>query len=99
MQRDRHWAGMFLFPFKSSVALFFEKSPNLKWVSQTLSAKPMSIDHSLAHTVLYEIWFSVAQDIFHRVCEVTELTEEQREVLKATMLRPNDFHVVVTSSS
>jgi len=49
----------------------------------------------IAHTILYELWFSVAESIFQRVCEVTNLTEEQREALRSVALRPNDFHVEI----
>lgn len=49
----------------------------------------------IAKTVLYELWFSVAESIFERVCEVTELTEEQRDALRMIALRPNDFQVVL----
>lgn len=55
----------------------------------------MPTSDSIAQTVLYELWFSVAESIFHRVCEVTELTEEQREALRSIALRPNDFQVVI----
>jgi hypothetical protein len=49
----------------------------------------------IAHNILYELWFSVAESIFKRVCEVTNLNEEQIEALKAVALRPNDFHVLI----
>jgi hypothetical protein len=48
-----------------------------------------------AHTILYELWFSVAEAIFHRVCVVTELTEEQIQALQSVALRPNDFQIQV----
>ena len=50
-------------------------------------------NEATAHIILYELWFSVAETIFQRVCEITELTEEQREALKSVALRPNDFQV------
>lgn len=50
---------------------------------------------SIAQNILYELWFSVAETIFKRVCEVTELDEEQTEALKAVALRPNDFQVLI----
>ena len=49
----------------------------------------------IAKTILYELWFSVAESIFERVCEITELTEEQRDALRMIALRPNDFQVVL----
>ncbi len=50
---------------------------------------------TVAHNILYELWFSVAEAIFKRVCEETELNEEQIEALRAVALRPNDFQVVI----
>lgn len=49
----------------------------------------------IAENILYELWFSVAETIFKRVCEVTELDEEQKEALKQVALRPNDFQIVI----
>ena len=55
----------------------------------------MSSNESIAHNILYELWYSVAETLFQRVCEVTELNEEQREALRNVALRPNDFQVRV----
>lgn len=49
----------------------------------------------MARTLLYEWWYSIAEVLFERVCEVTELDQEQKEALRAVALRPNDFHIVV----
>ena len=49
----------------------------------------------MAHAILYELWFSVAETLFQKVCDVTELTEEQIQALRAVALRPNDFQVRV----
>lgn len=46
-----------------------------------------------AQNILYEWWYSVAESIFHRVCEITELDEDQKEALKQLALRPNDFRI------
>ena len=51
---------------------------------------------AISKNILYELWYSVAESIFKRVCEVTELDEEQIEALRAVALRPNDFHIVIT---
>ena len=48
---------------------------------------------AISKNILYELWYSVAESIFQRVCEVTELDEEQIEALRAVALRPNDFQV------
>jgi hypothetical protein len=55
----------------------------------------MSSNEAVAQNILYELWYSVAETLFQRVCEVTELNEEQREALRAVALRPNDFQVRV----
>ena len=55
----------------------------------------MSSSETMAHNFLYELWYSIAETIFQRVCEVTELNEEQREALRQVALRPNDFQVRV----
>jgi hypothetical protein len=49
----------------------------------------------IAQNVVYELWFSIAETIFKRVCDCCELSDEQIEALKAVALRPNDFHVVI----
>jgi hypothetical protein len=48
-----------------------------------------------AESVLYELWFSVAETIFQRVCEVTQLDDEQIRALKEVALRPNDFQIQI----
>lgn len=55
----------------------------------------MSDSETIAKNILYELWYSVAETIFQRVCEVTELNEEQREALRSVVLRPNDFQVTI----
>ena len=55
----------------------------------------MSTDESIAKNILYELWYSIAETLFQRVCDVTELNEEQREALRTVALRPNDFQVRV----
>jgi hypothetical protein len=54
-----------------------------------------SVYHKKAEQILYELWFSVAETIFDKVCEVTELNEEQKEALRSVALRPNDFHIQI----
>jgi hypothetical protein len=50
---------------------------------------------NIAQNILYELWFSVAETIFDKVCEVTELNQEQINALRAVALRPNDFQVII----
>jgi hypothetical protein len=49
----------------------------------------------ITHNILYELWFSVAETIFNRVCEITELSQEQIDALRSVALRPNDFQIVI----
>ena len=55
------------------------------------------MDEKRAEQVLYELWYSVAETIFEKVCEVTELNQEQIDALRSVALRPNDFHIQVES--
>ena len=52
----------------------------------------------IAEQILYDLWYSVAETIFERVCKVTELDEEQIEALRTVALRPNDFQIVIENS-
>ena len=49
----------------------------------------------IAQNILYELWFSIAESIFEKVCVVTELDTEQISALRAVALRPNDFQIVI----
>jgi hypothetical protein len=51
------------------------------------------MSYAIAHTVLEELWFSIAEELFRRVCVATELDSEQIEALRSVALRPNDFQV------
>ena len=63
-----------------------------------MSQEELTADEKIAERVLYELWYSVAETIFDRVCEVTQLNEEQKEALRLIALRPNDFHIQINSS-
>lgn len=47
----------------------------------------------MAHHILYELWYSIAETLFQRACTATELDAEQIEALRRVMLRPNDFQI------
>lgn len=49
----------------------------------------------MAEGLLYEWWYAIAEEIFERVCKVTELDEEQKEALRTVALRPNDFQIEI----
>jgi len=53
------------------------------------------MSEEIAMNVLYELWFSIAESIFEKVCKVTELDSDQISALKGVALRPNDFQVVI----
>jgi hypothetical protein len=48
-----------------------------------------------AENILYNLWFTIAENIFKRTVQVAQLDEEQTLALKQACLRPNDFCVVV----
>ena len=48
---------------------------------------------AMAHTILYELWYSIAETLFQRTVQVVELDAEQVEALRRVMLRPNDFQI------
>lgn len=54
-----------------------------------------SYAEQIAEYILYELWFSVAEALFDRVADATELDDDQRVALRAVALRPNDFQVRV----
>ena len=58
----------------------------------------LSPKEKIAEQILYDLWYSVAETIFDRVCKVTELDEEQIEALRTVALRPNDFQIVIQNS-
>jgi hypothetical protein len=58
-------------------------------------AKELNPKQKIAEQILYDVWYSVAETIFERVCKVTELDEEQIEALRTVALRPNDFQIVI----
>ena len=57
------------------------------------------MSESIAHTILYELWYSIAETLFERVCIVTELDEEQKEALRSVVMRPNDFQIIIKNDS
>jgi len=50
---------------------------------KTKMAEPIILNpkEKIAEQILYDVWYSVAETIFDRVCKVTELDEEQIEAL------------------
>ena len=64
-------------------------------MSATLLCPPDAITEEMAKAILYEWWYAIAEELFERVCVVTELDEEQKTALKAVSLRPNDFQIAI----
>ncbi len=52
----------------------------------------------VAEQFLYELWYSIAETIFERVCKVTDLDEEQIAALREVAMRPNDFQVFINEN-
>ena len=50
---------------------------------------------AIAHTILYELWYSIAETLFQRTICAVDLDAEQVEALRRVMLRPNDFQIHV----
>jgi hypothetical protein len=70
--------------FENYILIFFDYTLNMN--------SPLE---NIAENIIYELWFSVAETIFKRVCEVTELNQEQIDALKSVALRPNDFQIQI----
>jgi hypothetical protein len=49
----------------------------------------------IAEMILYEWWYSIAKEIFEKVCVIAELDEEQKDALREVALRPNDFQIEI----
>lgn len=71
----------------------------MNMISTVARMTDKTVDEKIAESVLYDLWFSVAEMIFEKVCEVTQLDDEQKEALRLVALRPNDFHVQIESAS
>ena len=54
---------------------------------------PLTPQQKVVEQILYDVWYTVAERIFERVCKVTELDEEQIRALREVALRPNDFQI------
>ena len=63
--------------------------------SQTNRTNPETTTEAMTKAILYEWWYAIAEELFERVCVVTELDEEQKVALRAVSLRPNDFQIIV----
>jgi hypothetical protein len=63
------------------------------YATMSLVSNPSDPVELIAENILYELWYSVAESIFKKVCDVTQLDEEQREALRQVALRPNDFQI------
>ena len=71
----------------------------MNMISTVARMTDKTVDEKIAESVLYDLWFSVAEMIFEKVCEVTQLDDEQKEALRLVALRPNDFHVQIESDA
>jgi hypothetical protein len=64
-------------------------------MSSVILSKSDTITEEMARAILYEWWYAIAEELFERVCVITELDEEQKTALRAVSLRPNDFQIVI----
>ena len=71
----------------------------MNMISTVTRMTDKTVDEKIAESVLYDLWFSVAEMIFEKVCEVTQLDDEQKEALRLVALRPNDFHIQIESET
>ena len=71
----------------------------MNMISTVARMTDKTVDEKIAESVLYDLWFSVAEMIFEKVCEVTQLDDEQKEALRLVALRPNDFHIQIESET
>ncbi len=76
-----------LIKFDIQNTIFFDYTPTSNSMNSPIE--------NIAQNIIYELWFSVAETIFKRVCEATELNDEQIDALKQVALRPNDFQVLI----
>jgi len=79
----------------TKIKLNINVEPYLKQYTKMSTVAQTDPIEIIAENILYELWFSVAETIFKRVCEVTELDEEQKEALRQVSLRPNDFQILI----
>ncbi len=58
-----------------------------------------SVTEEKATQILENMWYILAEKIFNRVIEVTDLDKARATALRTVALRPNDFRVIVTDSA
>ena len=46
--------------------------------------------------LLENLWYSICEKYFQRIVSVTGLDKEREEAVRAIVLRPNDFRVVMS---
>ena len=80
--------------FSRDKSLSCEGGIKIESVFLVLNRQKMNTSlEKVASDILYELWFSVAETIFKRVCYAAELDDEQIEALRSVALRPNDFQI------
>lgn len=50
----------------------------------------------VAQQLLENLWYTVCEKYFQRIVQVTGLDKEREQALRAIVLRPNDFRVVLS---
>ena len=51
-----------------------------------------------AQQVLENLWYTVCEKYFQRIVQVTGLNKEREQAVRAIVLRPNDFRVVLSAA-
>ena len=49
-----------------------------------------------AREMLENLWYSICEKYFQRIVQVTGLDKEREQAVRAIVLRPNDFKVVLS---
>jgi hypothetical protein len=62
-------------------------------INEQIMSVEQDATKAMAHTILYEVWYSIAETLFQRTIQVVDLDPEQVEALRRVMLRPNDFQI------
>jgi hypothetical protein len=51
-----------------------------------------------ARQLLENLWYTVCEKYFQRIVQVTGLDKEREQAVRAIVLRPNDFRVVLSAT-
>ena len=52
-----------------------------------------------ARQLLENLWYTVCENYFQRIVQVTGIDKEREQAVRAIVLRPNDFCVVLSETA